>query len=141
LLWHAELLIECFLLALLWYRDAPQWFCILIGTDCISQLSQIIFYRGGYPEFARLVSRAGYLVIGCCCCLALIEAANLDSGRLKFWHIRIFAFWVTGAKLCGWMEVGQPDAVIFWWNGWLLTVQGVAFAAWIWLFAGSKLSS
>ena len=135
MLWHVELAIECFLLALLWYRDAPNWFCVLIGTDCCAQLLQIILYRAEKLELARVVSRGGYVLIAIFCFLAVIESAEMESSWLKFWHIRILAFWIAGAKLCGWMEVGQPDNVVFWWNGVLLAVQSIAFGAWITLFA------
>jgi len=142
-LWYAELLIETLLFAVLWFREAPRWFSILIGADCATQLLQIVFYRAGLVEFARVFSRSGDVVIAGLCFMAIIEATkvavraytvdpramNRASG-----HVRILAFWISSAKLCGWMEVGQPDAVVFWWNHVLLATQGIAFAAWIWLY-------
>ena len=137
-LWHAELAVECLLFAFLWYRRCPFWFGILVGIDCVAQLSQIILYRAEYHEFARLFSRAGYIAVAALSCLALVEATNLDPGRLKFWHVRILAFWVAVEELCAAMQVGQPDPVLFWWNHVLLIGQLAVFAVWIWLFWHSE---
>ena len=131
MLWYAELAVESFLLAILWYRHCPRWFGTLIGIDSIAQILQIIFYRANLVEFARIFSRTGYVLVAVATVLALTEAADLEPSRFRWWHIRILASWVCGELLCGWMEVGQHNPVIFWWNGVLLAVQLVAFAAWI----------
>lgn len=150
MLWHIELAVECLLLAIIWYRRCPQAFGILIGTDCAAQLAQIILYRGGYVELARVCQHAGVAVIFLFRLLAIVELLDMEAGRLRFWHARILAFWTAGSAACAWLEVGQcvprfpalPDAVytcqpnaqLYLANKILLAVQLVSFAAWIVLY-------
>lgn len=129
--WHVEIALELILFLILIFRTSGLlWFDILIGIDLASQILQIVPYRSHYPEFARLFWRSGVVLIAAARCLALVESACLIRCQSHWWHVRILAFWTAGVTACAWLEVGQPDTVVFQVNTVLLVIQSVSYVAW-----------
>lgn len=133
--WHIELLIEAVLLGILWGKDAPRWFSVLIGVDFVAGVLQLIPNRFGLLQHSRIIWAAGILVACPLQFLALNEAADVSESiprAKRFRHQRLMAFWVVAQLACVSLQTQAAFMVPV--NHALLTIDALCFLAWAALF-------
>lgn len=131
--WHLELIIESALVGVILCQTLNlRWFETLIGVDFLAGLVQIIPYREGYRGFSRLFWEAGIILALPLIFMAVVEAGNMQPSRVKFWHLRILAAWISVQLCC--ISLQTQPALVLAVNGWLLTADALAFVAWAFLF-------
>jgi hypothetical protein len=130
--WHAELVLEAIVLALLnWRKYGLKWFESLIGADLVCQTFQLIFERASLHGMAILVWKIGVVIIVPLRAMSFVEASRKHSANLFRKHIFILSWWTALLMMCK----SAAWARYFPWNNHvLLLVDAGAFVAWSAIF-------
>lgn len=133
MLWHAELLIEaCLIAVIIWRKPQMRWWEALIGVDFVSGLFQLIPYREHLRMHSRIMWACGVILAGPLLWKSLLEIRLKFNSSLIQWHTRILAAWIVLQLTCVTLQTQQDWVLPV--NHFLLVADSVCFLAWISLF-------